>query len=278
MPPTVNDVEDQSRKPSLLLLLRAAIQRRDRETHTGMPAEVQAYDPTKQTVDVQPLLMFLVPDEAGNLVAETLPVLSSIPVHFPGGGGMRATFPLVLGDTGWVKFAEGSLDAWQAKGGLTNPGDQRRFSIADAVFEPGLHANDKPWKHANSTDASFGNDDGPQLVVTPAGYELGGHSDDRPTEAIVLGTTYRQNEDTWFAAISSRLQALGASLSTAGASFTTAAGDAGFSGPAPTAAAAVGVAGTTLVAAAVAIEQIAADLASFNAQAAKYLSTIGKSK
>jgi hypothetical protein len=142
----------------------------------------------------------------------------------------------------------------------------------------GLHANDKPFKHANATDASVGNDDGAQVVVTPSGIELGGHSDDRPNEAVPLGTTYRQNEDTWFTAISNRLQTLGTSLNVAGASLTTAGGDPTFSGLASTAAGAILAAGGTLTAAGADLAAIAADLQTFSAQAAKYLSTIVKTK
>ncbi len=56
------------------------------------------------------------------------------------------------------------------------------------MFYPGLHADDKPLKHANATDLSLGNDDGAQVVVTPSGVELGGNIDDRPTDFVALAS------------------------------------------------------------------------------------------
>jgi hypothetical protein len=201
---TTPRVQDQSRTPSTLLLFRSALQRFATELHTGLPGRVESYDPATQLADVQPLVMVLAPTEGGDLTAETLPILASVPVHFRAGGGMRETWPLAKGDTGWIKFSEASLDAWQANGGLVDPGDPRRFSIADAVFEPGLHANDKPFKHANATDYSVGNDDGAQVVVTPNGIELGGNSDDRPTNSVAIAEKVLaefQKLQTHFAAI-----------------------------------------------------------------------------
>lgn len=179
---------EDTRDPSLALLLRVALESNGRKMHTGLPGRVESFDPDKQVVDVQPLVQAYLPNEDGSMTAVTLPVLSSIPVQFLGGGGFRGTFPLAQGDTGWISFSEASLDAWQAKGGLIDPADDRRFHVSDAVFLPGLHADDKPWKNVNSSDATWGKDDGSQVVATSDGLELGGNVNDRPTDMVALAS------------------------------------------------------------------------------------------
>lgn len=179
---------DQSRSPSLALVIRLAIERKLSNVHTGLPGEVKAFNAAKQTVDVQPLVQALVPNEDGTTTPVSLPVLSSLPVSFPAGGGMRMTVPLVAGDTGWILFSEASLDNWQGKGGITDPGDQRRFHLADAIFVPGLHADTKPLTGVNATDATFGKSDGHQVVVSPTAIELGGNVGDRPTDFVALAS------------------------------------------------------------------------------------------
>lgn len=183
------DPIEEDRDPSLQLWLHIALEAFGRRVHTGLPGRVESFDKAKQTVDVQPLVQTYVPQEDGTMLATDLPVLSSIPVAYGGGGGFRGTYPLKQGDTGWILFSEASLDVWQAKGGKVDPGDERRFHVADAVFEPGLHADDKPWADVSDTDATWGKDGGPQVVATDGGMlELGGTVNDRPTDYAALAS------------------------------------------------------------------------------------------
>jgi hypothetical protein len=182
-----SDPFEESRAPSLALLLRLALRNYGKKIHTGLPGRVESYDADKQTADVLPLIQSYLPNEDGTQSVVTLPVLSSIPVAFMGGGGFRGTYPLESGDTGWIAFSEASLDAWQARGGLSDPQDERRFHLADSVFLPGLHADDRPWTNAG-TDATWGKDGGAQVVATGSGLELGGNTGDRPTDFVALAS------------------------------------------------------------------------------------------
>jgi hypothetical protein len=180
------------RSPSLLQVMRAVVARQLADVHTAIPARVESYDKDKQTVDVQPLVQARVPKEGGGFVVESLPVLAAIPVCFPAAGGMRLVLPIAKGDTGQVIFSEASLDAWQAKGGLVDPGDTRRFHLSDGVFYPGLHANDKPLTVESGDDASFGKDGAHQVVITASAIELGGNGNDRPTDYVTLDQKVQQ--------------------------------------------------------------------------------------
>lgn len=180
--------EDQARTPTLALVLRAALERRLSEVHTAMPGRVESYDASAQTVDVQPLLKAPAATEGGGTEALSMPVLTALPVCFPAAGGFRLVLPVKKGDTGWIMFSEASLDAWQDKGGLVDPGDPRRFHLSDAVFLPGLHAKDANLTGANADDASFGKDGAHQVVITPDVIELGGNIDSRPTDYVALAS------------------------------------------------------------------------------------------
>lgn len=182
------DPFEDSQAPSLAQLLRLALEANSRKVHTGLPGRVEAFDEAKQTVDVQPLVMAYVPQEDGSMLATALPVLPAIPVGFAGGGGFRSTYPLTAGDTGWVSFSEASLDAWQARGGLVDPQDERRHHIADAVFLPGLHDDQRPFANVSKSEATWGSDTGAQVVATGGGLELGGNINDRPTDYVALAS------------------------------------------------------------------------------------------
>jgi hypothetical protein len=191
-----------SRSPSLAEVLDTALSRRLGELHTCLPGRVESYDASKQTVDVQPLVQAFALQEDGTTTTESLPVLSSVPLIFPGGGGFRATYPVASGDTVLVVFAEASLDAWQPRGGVVAPPDTRRHHLADAVAIAGLHDNSKAWTGASTSAATWGKDGGPQVVARSSALELGGDDSNPPTEALVLGTTYRSAEDTFLQSLS----------------------------------------------------------------------------
>lgn len=143
---------------------------------------VQAYDPLTQTADVQPQVDDWVQQEDGTFVALPLPVVPHVPVAFPGGGGMRVTFPLKQGDTGQLVFCDLSIDEWQSAGGHVTPGDRRRHHIADAVFYPGAHPDSASWAQASATNTTIG-------------------SDSLPFDFTIMATAYRAAEDTYFGAL-----------------------------------------------------------------------------
>lgn len=156
MPNTV----DTSRTPSLPEVIANAIDAAAQDIHVALPAQVQSYDPSTQTVSVQPLLKRPLVAADGTQTADTPPVLNGIPVQFPAGGGMRLTFPIASGDTGLLVFSEQSLDIWKQTGGLVDPVDLRRNHLSDAVFLPGVQASPTAWKNANPSIISIGSDNG----------------------------------------------------------------------------------------------------------------------
>lgn len=166
----------ESRTPSLAEVIRLAIDNRLADVHVALPASVERYNPTLQLIDAKPLLRQMVEGEDGAEVSLSLPVVTNVPVIFPGASGFRLTFPLAKGDVVLLVVSERSLDRWKTVGGEVNPVDLRTHHISDAVAIPGLHPNTKPWTGAAITHATIGKDGGPQVELKSNEIVLGGGS------------------------------------------------------------------------------------------------------
>lgn len=173
------------------------------DLHTSLPGKVVKYDSATQKADVQPLIKERYTDEAGAVQARELPVIPSVPVDFPGGGGYRMTVPLLPGDTGLIVFCEASLDKWLVSGGTVDPDDDRRHDLTDAVFRPGPRDFGHPWASAPTDRATFGKDDGLQIHITPSLVNVGSNSP-AELEFAALGDalqTWCGQIYTWLAAL-----------------------------------------------------------------------------
>jgi hypothetical protein len=164
-----------SRTPTLAEVIRTALDARLAEVHVSLPARVERYDEVKQLVDVKPLLREAVFDADGVESHVSLPVITNVPVVFPGAGGFRLTFPVAAGDTVLLVFAERSLDQWLSSGGgEADPVDLRQHALSDAVAMPGLHTFTKPWTGASTSALTLGKDGGPQVEIDDIDIKLHG--------------------------------------------------------------------------------------------------------
>ena len=163
--------------------LRSAIRAQLREARVCLPARVERYDASLQKADVWPLLYDAHVDEAGTRIASALGVVSNCPVVWPGGGGMRLTFPLAPGDTVLCLFCDRSLDAWLSHGGAVDPVDPRAHHLSDGIVLAGLHDFAHAWRGADTGGVSLGVDGGLQVHVKASHIGLG---EENPAEAVAL--------------------------------------------------------------------------------------------
>lgn len=162
-----------TRTPTLAEVIRGAIDARLEDVHVAIPCVVESYDAAIQAVNAQPLIKGRYVDEDGTLVVERLPVLTGVPVVFPGANGYRLTFPLAKGDTVLVVFSEASLDKWARHGGEVDPIDDRRHALSDAIAIPGLRSFASPLASAPTDRMTIGSDTGLAIHVDGASIRIG---------------------------------------------------------------------------------------------------------
>lgn len=278
-------MSENSRSPTLAEVFSQAREVTKRQIRCALIGQVQSYNASTQTANVQPVVDDFVQQEDGTYLDLPFPVLTNVPVQFPCGGSIRMTFPVQPGDTGLLVVTDLSLDRWKNQGGQTSPNtDQRRHHPADAVFVPGVVPNPKAWTSADASAFTLGPDTGPQVVVRQDSIELGGSATSAPIDAMVKGTTYRtaQNTlDTAWQTFQTAVDAFGTGIDTFSTSFATYATGIqtnadpmnNFTPTMLTAIGTFGALGTALVAAAGALS---AAVGAFEAGSATYLSDICK--
>ena len=120
--------------------LRSIIDYALSQTNTAIPGYVERYDADTQTADITvPFVDYYEVDGLESSEAFIWPVLRSVPVVFPRGGGWSITWPLSQGDNVLLVFSQRSIDEWWASDGRTeiSPRDLEAHSITGAMAIPG---------------------------------------------------------------------------------------------------------------------------------------------
>lgn len=160
-----------SRTPDLLQLLNEIIEAKLLEIHTSLPASIVSYDYDKNLAVVKPALKRKYKKEES---AIDLPLINDVPVGIYRMGESWIRLPINPGDEGQLIICERSIDKWITEGGTIDPEDFRKFSLADAVFWPGL-TSQKKLMHSKSkkTSVEIKNKKG-VIEITPDGkFKIG---------------------------------------------------------------------------------------------------------
>lgn len=124
--------------PNLASLITGRIDERFDQLNTCRPGRIQSYNSTTGLASVKPLIQKAFVDEAGDRQVAPLPVIPSVPVIFPGSGGVRIKFPVLPGDLVLLLFSSASLDRWLIAAEDVDPADDRAHALTDAIAIPGL--------------------------------------------------------------------------------------------------------------------------------------------
>lgn len=124
--------------PSQATIIDRAFAKMASAMRVALPGRIESYDAATQKANVQPLIMESHVDDVGDRVSELPPVVTDVPIMFPGSGSYRTTWPVAVGDTVLLVFSSSSLDRWLVRGGEVDPEDDRHHNISDAVAIPGL--------------------------------------------------------------------------------------------------------------------------------------------
>jgi hypothetical protein len=189
----VPDYGSSERKPELAEVLARAKSNSRVDLHTGIPAVVTRYDPTKRLVDVQPLIKVPYLDEGDARQVQSMAMVTNCPIKWPGGGGHVLTFPISDGKTtviegaippattGWLYFAERSIDKWlSGRGGEVDPEIDHDHHESDGVFEPELRTFGASYPTTPADHAVLGWDGGPQIHLRKATICIGDEAGSKP--------------------------------------------------------------------------------------------------
>lgn len=167
----------ETRQRTLADVVKAGLRASLADLRVALPGRIERYDASKQLADVAPLLKDQIEGPDGKVTAVGLPVLTGVPVVFPGGGGFRLTFPVQRGDLVLLVFSDRSLDKWLSGDGReVDPGASHMHSIADAVALPGLHTFGAPAADAGTASLKVGVAGGVQIEISSAEIKLAGGS------------------------------------------------------------------------------------------------------
>lgn len=114
-----------------------------RRVRVALPGKVLSYDASTERAEVEPQVPnILRKRDTQERVLEWPPVLPSVPVQFPGGGGVRITWPLKKGDTVTLLCHDRMIAEWLRTGSKIDPGDERMQHLGSAIALPGLLTED----------------------------------------------------------------------------------------------------------------------------------------
>ena len=131
-----------------------------------LPAKVVKVDRTTGRVSVQPMVQM--GDTGGNKI--TRAVVPNIPIMTMGAGGIFASFPVQIGDLGFVFAADRDTSLfYQSNGGMDWPNTERLHQFGDGGFLPLKLFNFSIAGGVLSDGFSLQTDDGSTFVTLKAG-------------------------------------------------------------------------------------------------------------
>jgi len=188
-----------ARDPTMAEVLTQALRNHTDSLRVAMPGRIESFDPATQTASVAPLQR-QVSSLDGQDINLGLPVLSNVPVLFPGGGQFALTFPVQRGDTCWVVFGDLSLDEWWSAGGEVTPTDLERHGLNGAVAFLGCRAKPDALTEFDANRAVFGNH-GPRVACDGSTVHLGVAHGESAGQSSIRGDEYLSAENSFIDAL-----------------------------------------------------------------------------
>ena len=155
-------------------MISAALEAQAAHLHVAMPGKIESYDASTQTADVRPLMQRIVRsrDDDQEDIREDLPILPSVPVLWPRGGGFVFHMPLAAGDLVLLIFCD--YDTNQAR--ENGPTIVEHHGLSGAVAIPGFFERGDPMS-VGGASMELGSASGPRIEITGSEVRAGGSED-----------------------------------------------------------------------------------------------------
>jgi hypothetical protein len=156
--------------PSLRDLLDGLKYEIFRDLNCARPGVIQSFNAALQEATVQIAIQQVVAiSPTGVQTIQSYPVLASVPVYFPSGGGFTLTFPVSPGDECLVIFNDRQIDNWLTSGAGNAPSVPRLHDLSDGVALVGLRNNTRALGGVSTNTAQLRSDDGTTYVEVAGG-------------------------------------------------------------------------------------------------------------
>jgi hypothetical protein len=120
-----------SENPSLAECIEHGVETAMGRLFKAGPGIVKAYDPLTNTAFVRPAVKrAFYSGTTGERSFKEPPEIPFVPVIWPRAGGMVMRMPVLPGDTVLLVYCDAGLAEWREQGGVTEPEDARRHSMA----------------------------------------------------------------------------------------------------------------------------------------------------
>lgn len=135
---------------------------------TSMPGIVDSWNATDNTVEAHIAINGTIEGPDGTYVNVPYPPLHKLPVHFPAGGNVLASFPIAKGDEIIINFAARAIDTWWQSGGVQNPLELRMHELTDCYCIPCTWSVPNVPTNLSTTTAQLRSKDGSTYVELDA--------------------------------------------------------------------------------------------------------------
>lgn len=130
----INDASRDDTWPGLLMALSDKIKK---DMEGALPCRVTKVSPDRRRVSVKPLIAIIGKD--GSVLQRE--IIEGLTVYQAGAGDIVMSFPVKVGDIGWIDASDRDISLFLQSYGETTPPTRRKHSFSDARFVPDIMTN-----------------------------------------------------------------------------------------------------------------------------------------
>lgn len=130
-------INNDVRNDTLTGLLSELTESIMRKSEHQLPCVVTKVSANRQRVSVRPLIR-IVTQEGETLRRD---IIDGVPVYQAGAGDLLLSFPVAVGNIGWIAASDRDISLFKQSYAESDPGSRRMHSFSDSVFVPDVMTN-----------------------------------------------------------------------------------------------------------------------------------------